>query len=302
MASKIVPLLPEHTVYVEPFAGGAAIFYAKPTPDVKNADFYREVLNDSSEDLINMYRVAKLQPREFWSAVDATMYSQAEYRRTVEILRKPDKYDRLTRAWAYYLNMHASFAGKTSGGWAYSCCSVNLASTWNKRNPLAQLERLRNAFICCEDALTVIQKFDSPQTLFYCDPPYIGTSMGHYKGYNENNFHDLLRTLNACCGSYVLSCYMPCKDLLKGQVDEMIFSSHCTASGKGKAGKGRNKSFKSTSETLGDRKRIERVYRRFNTVPWRPELEKLRQAGKYSCFARNPKELPYTKSKQGSLL
>jgi DNA adenine methylase len=34
MASRIVKLLPKHTVYVEPFVGGAAVLCAKPWPEV----------------------------------------------------------------------------------------------------------------------------------------------------------------------------------------------------------------------------------------------------------------------------
>ena len=50
MASKIIPLIPPHTVYVEPFAGGAAILFNKPWPSVTNRDHYREIINDTDGD------------------------------------------------------------------------------------------------------------------------------------------------------------------------------------------------------------------------------------------------------------
>lgn len=41
LASKIIELIPKHVTYVEPFAGGAAIFFNKPL--VKRGNNYREV-------------------------------------------------------------------------------------------------------------------------------------------------------------------------------------------------------------------------------------------------------------------
>lgn len=57
IASKITELIPKHTVYVEPFAGGAAVFFKKPWPDVSNTGHYREVLNDTNGDVVNFFRV-----------------------------------------------------------------------------------------------------------------------------------------------------------------------------------------------------------------------------------------------------
>ncbi len=50
LASTIVPLIPEHTLYNEPFAGGAAIMFAKEPSEL-------EVLNDTNKELINFYKV-----------------------------------------------------------------------------------------------------------------------------------------------------------------------------------------------------------------------------------------------------
>lgn len=67
LAKHIIPLFPEHECYVEPFAGGAALFFMKPEAHV-------EVLNDINGDLINLYRVVQNHLDEFckqfrWSLV-----------------------------------------------------------------------------------------------------------------------------------------------------------------------------------------------------------------------------------------
>src|ERR1041385_4774812 len=52
LATKIISLLPEHTTYVEPFAGGAQVLFHKPPSNV-------EVLNDLDFDIVNFFRVCQ---------------------------------------------------------------------------------------------------------------------------------------------------------------------------------------------------------------------------------------------------
>lgn len=52
LAKRILPLFPQYDCYVEPFAGGAALYFMKESSDV-------EVLNDINGELINLYRVVK---------------------------------------------------------------------------------------------------------------------------------------------------------------------------------------------------------------------------------------------------
>ena len=88
-------------------------------------------------------------------------------------------------------------------------CSENKASTWhNKKLQLSEiLDRIKDVHISCEDAIRCIQRWDSPQTLFYCDPPYPNANQGHYSGYTIDDFELLCDTLDTIQGSYVLSNY-----------------------------------------------------------------------------------------------
>lgn len=58
LAPQIVPLMPPHRVYLEPFAGGAAILFAKPRAE-------RETLNDADETVMRFWRPPSLAP--VWS-------------------------------------------------------------------------------------------------------------------------------------------------------------------------------------------------------------------------------------------
>ncbi|WP_071882274.1 DNA adenine methylase [Candidatus Sodalis pierantonius] len=56
LAKRLLSYFPEHKCYVEPFCGGAALFFSKEPSTV-------EVLNDINGDLINLYRVVKCHHR-----------------------------------------------------------------------------------------------------------------------------------------------------------------------------------------------------------------------------------------------
>ena len=210
IASKILPHFPRHTVYVEPFAGGAALLFAKPKPLVTDNSHYREVLNDTSDLLINLYRVAIKQRQELETEIMATLYSQSDYLRSEEIIKNPSKYDNLTKAWAFYVNINQSFSNQLNNGWSTGCYSRNLSISWrNKQLRLHEiLNRIKDIHVSCEDAIKCIERWDSPQTLFYCDPPYPETNQGHYSGYTLEDFKNLCDVLDNIKGSYVLSNYL----------------------------------------------------------------------------------------------
>jgi DNA adenine methylase len=72
LAPHILPLIPEHKCYVEPFCGAAAIYWLKQPAD-------SEVLNDINGDLVNLYRVVKHHLEEFvrqfkWALTSRQIY------------------------------------------------------------------------------------------------------------------------------------------------------------------------------------------------------------------------------------
>lgn len=207
LAPQILSLIPPHATYVEPYFGGGAVFFAKPRPDVKNNGHYREVINDHNEALINLYRVMREHPRRLQRMVDKTLYSEGEFRRAGEILEADNK-DTVIRAWAYYVRLCQSFL-RPDGGWRRSRAVVNSAAVWtNRKKTLEAVHgRLENVFIACDDALRVIQKWDSPHTFFYIDPPYPNCDQGHYRGFTQADFEELIKVLKKVKGSFVLANY-----------------------------------------------------------------------------------------------
>lgn len=58
MTAKLLPLLPRHEQYDEPFFGGGSVFFAKaPCP--------HETINDADEIVMTFFRVLRDRPEEF---------------------------------------------------------------------------------------------------------------------------------------------------------------------------------------------------------------------------------------------
>jgi len=284
MSPKIVPLIPKHTVYVEPFAGGAAVFFAKPWPKVNNTNHYREILNDKDKRIINFYQQLRDNKQALCDKLALTLYSEREHKTAKDL----DCDDKLEAARRYYVNVQQSFSNKQDSGWGRGVFSQNQAASWaNKVNRLPDyIERMASVHIACDDALKIIKQWDSPQTFFYCDPPYPETDCGHYGGYTIQDFQSLIDTLKDAQGSFILSNY----DQPQARIPEdwERFEFEATASSRRRVGYDRSKKM---DESEQNRKRTEIVWRRFNRAPVREEIQKLYDSGAYDCFAQPTKEL-----------
>lgn len=203
LAPLILSLIPPHVLYGEPFAGGAAILFGKEPSK-------SEVINDTNGELMNFYRVARDNFNELQSLVSSTLHSRDAFRQATVINHNPDMFDPVKRAWAIWVISSMSFASKLSGPFGFDktsdCTSKRIA---NKRLAFTSdiAARLARVQIECADALYVIKSRDHEGAFFYCDPPYVGSNCGHYKGYTEADFEALLSLLSAIKGKFLLSSY-----------------------------------------------------------------------------------------------
>lgn len=203
LAPLIISLIPEHTLYGEPFTGGGAIFFHKPPSKC-------EVLNDTNGELMNFYKVTRDNFNALQKMIKRTLHCRNAYRQAEVVYHNPDLFDDVRRAWAVWVICSQSFASKMSGPFGFdktnNTTSKRIA---NKRENFteAYCQRLEKVQIECADALYIIKSRDFEGAFFYCDPPYIGSNCGHYKGYTEADFKALLRLLSAIKGKFLLSSY-----------------------------------------------------------------------------------------------
>jgi DNA adenine methylase len=93
--------------------------------------------------------------------------------------------------------------------WGFGKDNSKETSLARKRNDFTKeyADRLKTVQIESNDALKVIDRCDAKDTFFYIDPPYINTHQGHYKGYMEEDFIQLLEKLRKIKGKFLLSSY-----------------------------------------------------------------------------------------------
>ena len=209
LASQIVSTFPVHRIYVEPFAGGAAILFAKPRAQ-------RETLNDLDGEVMRFWKVIREQPNELAAAVATTPYSREEWKTSDEPTDDP-----VEGARRFLTRIDQSFS-RSRESWSVPCIGKGRGrwqpATWENLPPkiLAAADRLQGVALECTDALSIIERWDVPDCLIYCDPPYSGPSRTQpHKGYRHDDpevwdslVDQLLRVENA---AVVLSGY-PCDE------------------------------------------------------------------------------------------
>lgn len=205
IAQMILPYIPEHRIYCEPFFGGGAVFFAKNTS-------YLEIINDHNENLINFYDQCQTNFENLATAISNTLHSESQYRHAVAIYNGLQPADVLTRAVSTWIVLNQSWNSSARAGWKFDIGTggSHIAKTLAhaRRNFCPWLKkRLQYVQISCRDALQVIKERDTVDTFFYLDPPYPDTNQGHYSGYTWENLEELLTLLAAIKGKFMLSNY-----------------------------------------------------------------------------------------------
>jgi DNA adenine methylase len=204
LAATILRIILPHKIYVEPFFGGGAVFFAKPPSAF-------EVINDINGEAVNFYRVLKNDFDGLKKLIESTLHSRELYRQSKIIYNNPDMFSRKKMAWAFWTQTNMSFSNNINSGYGYSL-KEKTSSTKKIKNKIENftneyVRRLSNTEIECSPALKVIAKRDATETFFYIDPPYPGTCQGHYKGYAIDDLIELLKLLTNIKGKFLLSSF-----------------------------------------------------------------------------------------------
>lgn len=165
MLSTILPIIPKHSVYVEPFFGGGAVFWAK---DKTNA----EVINDYNGMVVNFYQQLKTNYKVLKQKIDATPYSREVYKAAMFVYNHPYVHSDIHKAWAFWVCCIQGFSNKI-GSWRGSSIrhkEALLNSNKKEAFSIDLSERLKLTQIECVDAVELIKTKDSSETFFLCRP------------------------------------------------------------------------------------------------------------------------------------
>lgn len=209
IASLIAALLPEHSHYVEPYAGSLAVLLAKPPSPL-------ETVNDLDGDLMMFWRVLRDRPDELIRVCALTPHSRAELAAAWE--PTDDELERARRVWVILTQSRGATLRHSKTGWKQyvapgtSTGMPGYLDAYVERMA-AVAERLRSVSLECMPALDLIATYGAHEdVLLYVDPPYLGSTRGRGPRYrhemrSEAEHRELADALHACKAAVVISGY-----------------------------------------------------------------------------------------------
>jgi DNA adenine methylase len=208
----LLPLLPRSHHYCEPFAGSAAVLLNRSPSAI-------ETYNDLDGEIVNFFRVLRDNGDELTRAIGLTPFSREEFSVACKLDPNASPLERARRFYIRARQVRTGLAQTASiGRWA-NCKTTSrsgmsgVISRWMGGVELLPqiVERLLRVQIENRPAIDVIRLYDSPETLFYCDPPYVHSTRGDAKAYKhemtDDQHRDLADVLNRVRGRVAFSNY-----------------------------------------------------------------------------------------------
>ena len=214
LAPWVISHFPAHRVYTEAWGGAGSVLMRKPRAKLV------EVYNDLDGEVVGLFRLLRdpIQAAELARQLALTPFARDEFVESyvpasgIEQARRT-----IIRSFMGFGSDSASGAvtGFRANG---NRQTAHPAKDWGNY-PAAITsfcERLTGVVIENRPAMEIVRQHDGPQTLHYCDPPYVHETRSSAvcrigKGYRhemgEQDHRDMATVLRACVGMVVLSGY-----------------------------------------------------------------------------------------------
>ena len=210
----LLPLIPaDATHFCDVFGGSAAVLLnIKP--------YSVETYNDLDSELVNFFAVLRDDGPELIKTIGLTPFSREEL---VHACTPPERgLSKLERARRFYVRARQTRTGlaqtSSEGRWAHCVLTSRAGMAGAVSRWLGSIEglpeivqRLQRVQIENAPALDVIQRYDTPETVFYLDPPYVHSARGDAAAYgfemSDQDHIQLANVLKRIRGRAVLSGY-----------------------------------------------------------------------------------------------
>ena len=197
LATKIISMLPEHTTYVEAFAGGAQVLFHKSPSNV-------EVLNDLNFDIVNFFRVCQWHYEELVRYLRFCLVSRTLHE--LHLNTNPDTLTDIQRAGRFYYLQKNSWGGLIVGQKFHY--GISQPSNFNPERIPEVIEaahrRLQRTQVESLPYEQILEKYDRPTTVFYLDPPYWERKLYKFN-FSEADFRRMEGILRTVKGKFILS-------------------------------------------------------------------------------------------------
>jgi DNA adenine methylase len=196
MLKHLLPIIPPHVCYCEVFTGGGALFFAKERSQV-------EVINDLNGDLISLYLNVQKHLPELFRQVEMAVTS----RQLFHLYGKQPGLTDIERSVRFLLrnrtsfggNMHSFGVAKTPGGGV----AVDREKLKDWIN--AAHARLDNVVIENIPYERCFKNYDSKDTLFFLDPPYLKSKVDAYDGFSKDDLRKFRREVGQLKGKWIVT-------------------------------------------------------------------------------------------------
>ncbi|WP_158652789.1 DNA adenine methylase [Helicobacter felis] len=243
LVKTLLEKLPPRKYYCEVFGGGLSLLFAKQKERF-------EIVNDNNQELINFYRCARDFPESLARAYARMPIERDTFMQIAKEQRKGvfphNKIERAARF--YYVNQwsyRAQGNGFRGGGeWTHPATKrtyFDAIARLLHKDFHKEAQRLARTIFNNKDFEEFIRLYDTPQSFFYCDPPYI-KSAGIYEDIGGNapfgpaDHARLANTLKGIEGKFLLSIdeHPLALELYKDCIIERVPTTYAMRAGVGK--------------------------------------------------------------------
>jgi len=227
---KLLGILPQGRIYVEPFGGSGAILLARRPVQT-------EVFNDRFSAIVDFYKCLKdpVLSEQLIERLELATYSREEWLECKATwVRTTDIVERSAR-WYTMLEYSFSNMGRNIGR-TLTSKSKFAGKLQNKLKLFPYIhERMKNVFLenCSWECM--FRDYNHEDTVIYCDPPYLETDQSMYSGstWTMQDQAKLLRAIFNHKGYAALSSYpcpineaMPWDDVFEWDVKVSVKGKH----------------------------------------------------------------------------